>query len=127
MHGRSHSLGIADAVTVLAQTAAIADAAATLIANAVDIPGSPAIIRKPANALTPDSDLGSRLVTVGLKEIKQEEINEAVNRGLTVATKYQKRGLIKAAWISLRGTIKIVAPQNLLTQENQNSKIRNLQ
>ncbi|MED5227309.1 MAG: hypothetical protein VX962_09850, partial [Pseudomonadota bacterium] len=71
--------------------------------------------------------LGNRLVTVGLKEIKQEEINEAVNRGLTVATKYQKRGLIKAAWISLRGTIKIVAPQNLLTQENQNSKTRNLQ
>ena len=122
MHGRSHSLGIADAVTVLAQTAAIADAAATLIANAVDIPGSPAIIRKPANELTPDTDLGSRLVTVGLKEIEQEEINEAVNRGLTVATKYQKRGLIKAAWISLRGTIKIVAPQNLLTQENRNSK-----
>ena len=34
--GRSFSLGIADAVTVLAASAAEADAAATLIANAVD-------------------------------------------------------------------------------------------
>ena len=37
-HGRSFSLGIADAVTVLARTAAQADAAATIIANAVDLP-----------------------------------------------------------------------------------------
>ncbi|RWG08581.1 MAG: UPF0280 family protein, partial [Mesorhizobium sp.] len=37
--GRSFSLGIADAVTVLARTGAEADAAATLIANAVDLPG----------------------------------------------------------------------------------------
>ncbi len=37
--GRSFSLGIADAVTVIARDAATADAAATLIANAVDLPG----------------------------------------------------------------------------------------
>ena len=39
--GRSFSLGIADAVTVLADSAAAADAAATIIANAVDLPGHP--------------------------------------------------------------------------------------
>ena len=49
-HGRSFSLGIADAVTVLAKTASQADAAATIIANAVDLPGHPAIIRcRPMN------------------------------------------------------------------------------
>src|SRR5213083_2135808 len=37
-HGRSFSLGLADAVTVLARTASQADAAATIIANAVDLP-----------------------------------------------------------------------------------------
>ncbi len=42
--GRSHSLGIADAVTVLARDAASADVAATLIANAVDLPGHPAML-----------------------------------------------------------------------------------
>ena len=62
-HGRSFSLGIADAVTVLARTAAQADAAATVIANAVDLPGHPAVVRCPANELQPDSDLGARLVT----------------------------------------------------------------
>ena len=58
-HGRSFSLGIADAVTVLAETAARADAAATLIANAVDLPGHPSIHRVPARDLDPDSDLGT--------------------------------------------------------------------
>ena len=61
--GRSFSLGIADAVTVLADRAAAADAAATIIANAVDLPGHPAIVRVPACELAPDSDLGDRLVT----------------------------------------------------------------
>ena len=61
--GRSFSLGIADAVTVLAVNASGADAAATLIANAVDLPGHPAIRRVPAEELQPDSDLGRRLVT----------------------------------------------------------------
>ena len=58
-HGRSFSLGIADAVTVLARTASQADAAATVIANAVDLPGHPAIVRCPAQDLQPDSDLGA--------------------------------------------------------------------
>ena len=62
--GRSFSLGIADAVTVFAGTAAVADAAATLIANAVDLPGHPAFARAPARRCDPQSDLGERLVTV---------------------------------------------------------------
>ena len=61
--GRSFSLGIADAVTVLADRAAAADAAATIIANAVDLPGHPAIVRVPARELAPDSDLGDHAVT----------------------------------------------------------------
>ena len=42
--GRSFSLGIADAVTVLAADAPACDAAATIIANAVDLPGHPKLI-----------------------------------------------------------------------------------
>jgi len=61
--GRSFSLGIADAVTVLARTAAAADAAATIIGNAVDLPGHAAISRWPASAIDPGGDLGDRLVT----------------------------------------------------------------
>jgi ApbE superfamily uncharacterized protein (UPF0280 family) len=61
--GRSFSLGIADAVTVLADRAATADAAATIVANAVDLPGHPRILRVPARELAPDSDLGEIPVT----------------------------------------------------------------
>ncbi len=47
--GRSFSLGIADSATVLAATAAAADAAATMIANAVNA-DHPAIERRPARS-----------------------------------------------------------------------------
>jgi len=57
--GRSHSLGIADAVTVLAPSAALADAAATLIANAVDV-DYPGIRREPARALDEPTQLTRR-------------------------------------------------------------------
>jgi uncharacterized protein len=99
--GRSFSLGIADAVTVLAKDAAAADAAATLIANAVDLPGHPAIKREPANELAPDSDLGMRLVTTGVGKLGAGEIRQALERGAAVAEDYRRRGLIHSAALFL--------------------------
>src|SRR5215468_5724652 len=84
-HGRSFSLGIADAVTVLAGTASQADAAATIIANAVDLPGHPAVLRCPANELQPDTDLGPRLVTRDVGELSDYETHAALAAGETVA------------------------------------------
>ncbi len=101
--GRSFSLGIADAVTVLARDAAAADVAATLIANAVDLPGHPAIRREPACTLQPDTDLGERLVTTDVGLLADEEICEALERGLAVAEDYRRRGLIEAAALFLAG------------------------
>ena len=101
--GRSHSLGIADAVTVLAEDAALADAAATLIANAVDLPEHPAIERTPANVLAPDSDLGARLVTTGVGALDDREIAQALERGLLVAEEFVARGLIVSAALFLKG------------------------
>ena len=72
--GRSFSLGIADAVTVLADRAAMADAAATIIANAVDLPGHPVSSVCRLATLAPDSDLGDRLVTQGVGELSPAEI-----------------------------------------------------
>jgi uncharacterized protein len=56
--GRSFSRGIADSVTVLAKTAAMADAAATVIANAVNVV-HPGIVRRPACDIRDDSDWGT--------------------------------------------------------------------
>ena len=101
--GRSHSLGIADAVTVLAKDAATADAAATLIANAVDLPGHPAIERRPAVSLSPDSDLGGMPVTVAVGTLDAAEIGAALAGGLALAEHFRRRGLIEAAALFLGG------------------------
>jgi uncharacterized protein len=100
--GRSFSLGIADAVTVLGRTAAAADAAATLIANAVDVDSS-AVSRRPARALDPDSDLGERLVTVGVGKLTAAEIEAALAVGLARAETYRRQGLIIDAALLLAG------------------------
>ena len=79
--GRSHSLGIADAVTVLASSAAVADASATLIANAIDLPNHPSIYREKATDLSPDSDLAERGVTVDVGELTPADARTALAAG----------------------------------------------
>ncbi len=103
--GRSLSLGIADAVTALAADAAAADAAATLIANAVDLPGHEAVRRRPANELDPDSDLRARLVTVDLGALSDRDIAAALEAGARRAEDYLARGLIAGAALALRGEV----------------------
>jgi len=100
--GRSQSLGIADAVTVLAVSAAAADAAATLVANAVDVE-HPAILRRPARALKEDSDLGDIPVTVGVGSLPHEAVAQALARGLEAATRMRETRLLEAAYLSLQG------------------------
>lgn len=107
--GRSHSLGIADAVTVLAETAAQADAAATMIANRVDLPGSEKIAREAASELSPDTDLGDRPVTTDVGDLSMSEIHAALASGEQAAQAYLSRGLFKAAYLSLAGERRIVA------------------
>ena len=101
--GRSLSLGIADAVTVLAATAAEADVAATLIANAVDLPGHPAILRRPARDVQPDSDLRGHPVVTHVGDLTSAEIDAALERGLATARKMAAQGLIDGAALFLRG------------------------
>jgi ApbE superfamily uncharacterized protein (UPF0280 family) len=108
--GRSFSLGIADAVTVLADTAAIADAAATVVANAVDLPGHPRIGRVRACDLAPDSDLGERLVTQSVGELESSEIRNALETGIRVAESLRSLGLIRAAALNLQGETRVVLP-----------------
>jgi ApbE superfamily uncharacterized protein (UPF0280 family) len=111
--GRSFSLGIADAVTVLARTASEADAAATIIANAVDLPGHPAIVRCPAHDLQPDSDLGARLVTRGVGALSAGEIEDALESGAACARKLLAAGLIDGAALRLQGEMIVVAAREI--------------
>ena len=106
--GRSFSLGIADAVTVLAATAAQADVAATLIANAVDLPGHPGIIRRPANSLQHDTDLGDRLVVTGVGRLMADDTETALIRGESIAKTMLSQGHIYAAALFLNGHSRLV-------------------
>ena len=112
-HGRSFSLGIADAVTVLARTASQADAAATVIANAVDLPGHSAILRVAANELQPDSDLGDRLVTRGVGGLTESEIEAALEAGSRCARQLLAAGLIEGAALRLLGETIVVGARGM--------------
>jgi uncharacterized protein len=109
--GRSFSLGIADAVTILADTAAMADAAATVVANAVDLPGHPRVGRVRACDLAPDSDLGERLVTQSVGELEPGEISEALEAGIRLAESLRGSELIRAAALNLQEETRVIGAQ----------------
>ena len=108
--GRSFSRGIADAVTVLAATAAGADAAATMVGNAIDLPGHPAVTRRPACEVQADSDLGGILVTRDVGSLSRAKIEEALAAGLGIADALVERGLIAGAALHLQGVTRATGP-----------------
>ncbi len=107
--GRSFSLGIADSVTVLAATAAQADAAATVIANAVNA-DDPAIARRPANECKDDSDLGELPVTVEVPPLAPSVVRAALDAGEARARAVQRAGLAWAAVLVCQGQWRTVEP-----------------
>jgi hypothetical protein len=100
--GRSFSLGIADAVTVLATSAAAADAAATRVANAVDV-DNPGVVRRSARTLDPDSDLGDLMVTTAVGDLPPDAVRTALARGEAEVGKLLVLGRILAALLALKG------------------------
>lgn len=105
--GRSLSMGIADSVTVLADTAASADAAATLIVNSCDLLGHPAISREPAQDLQPDSDLGTRLIVTECQTLTAADKSCALDRAQIVAQTMVTTKLIAGACIFLQGEARV--------------------
>ena len=107
--GRSFSLGIADSVTVLAATAAQADAAATVIANAVDVRDA-GIHRWPASECKDDSDLGNIPVTVDVERLAPAQVGQALDAGLACALALQKAGLVWSVVLVCQGQHRTVEP-----------------
>lgn len=102
--GRSFSLGIADSVTVLARTAAEADAAASIIANAVNVE-APGIVRRPARELRDDTDLGDIPVTVQVPRLPPALVRAALASGLDTAHALRAQGLIHDAALVCQGRL----------------------
>ncbi|MBO9651883.1 MAG: UPF0280 family protein [Variovorax sp.] len=107
--GRSFSLGIADSVTVLAATAAEADAAATVIANAVNV-DDPRIHRLPANECKDDSDLGDLLVTRDVETLAPSQVRSALDAGVARAEALQRAGLVWSVVLVCQGQWRMVQP-----------------
>lgn len=107
--GRSQSLGIADAVTVFAADAASADAAATMVANSVNVQHE-AISRRPGRSLRADSDLGDLPVTLAVRPLPAVVRAEALASGCACARELQQRGLIFAAYLALQGEVRAILP-----------------
>ncbi|MCE1193850.1 MAG: UPF0280 family protein [Acidovorax sp.] len=100
--GRSQSLGIADSVTVLAATAAQADAAATVVANAVNVQDV-RVRRAPAWQVRDDSDLGDRLVTMDVPALPSDIVHAALRAGWQKAQELQADGLLWGALLVCQG------------------------
>jgi ApbE superfamily uncharacterized protein (UPF0280 family) len=105
--GRSWSLGIADSVTVLARDGAAADAAATMIANAVDI-DHPAIERRRACDVDDNTDLGEHLVTVAVGPLPDAAVENALARGAARAQALVDAALVWGAVLALGSQLRVV-------------------
>ena len=117
--GRSLSMGLADSVTVLARTAAKADAAATLIANHVDCPGHPAVRRAKASSVRDDSDLGERLVTVHRGRLPLVDVVTALANGNRYADRLRASGHIHAAALFLQDRSALSGDLHLLSKQEK--------
>jgi len=98
---------------VLARSAAMADAAATQIANAVDLPDHPAITRVPAQHIRDGSDLGAAPVVRHVGGLRRAEVAMALDRGLACAMRLRAGGLIDTCALFLRGQSRILGTEGL--------------
>ena len=92
---------------MLAQSAAEADAAATIIANAVEVV-DPVISRESARSVDPDSDLGDLLVTTHVGPLAKRQIDGALAAGSDQAQRLLDARMILAAAIVLQGNWRIL-------------------
>lgn len=112
--GRSLSFGIADAVTVVARTAVEADVAASLIADAVDLPEHPDIERRRACDVKDDSDLGERLVTCGVGALDTVEIDRALAAGVERAGAALSSTAVIGVILCLRERRRFLLPSTMM-------------
>ncbi len=98
--GRSFTRGIASAVTVIADNASIADAAATSIANACFVEDD-SIVQIPAEQMDPNTDLAGVKVTVSVELLSPGKMAQAVQTALSKAGTLCRQKLIVGALIAL--------------------------
>jgi ApbE superfamily uncharacterized protein (UPF0280 family) len=118
--GRSLTRGIASAVTVLANNASVADAAATAIGNACYVKDD-LIIQMPAEKIDPTSDLKDIPATTEVGPLSSEKILTAINSARKKADDLAQKGFIVGAFIALGGVYTMTDGIKRYIQSVQNS------
>ena len=104
-------MGIADSVTTIAKSSAIADAAATVIANDTDIKNHKNIKKQEANKIDEQSDLKNRLVTTSVGELSSNDIKKALRKGSLTAKTLIEKKIILAAFLNIKENYVYVGKQ----------------
>jgi ApbE superfamily uncharacterized protein (UPF0280 family) len=99
--GRSFTSGLADIVSVIGPTGAIADAAATYICNRTNIESTD-VIRKRASDIDPMTDIPDEFVTVRIGDLDKELVSAAIKNGLTAAQELKQNNVIHDAILIFR-------------------------
>lgn len=99
--GRSLTLGLADIVTVVAGSSAVADAAATFLCNRTNVV-TDKVLRRKASEVDPSTDIPDELVTVSITDLSNEEVDLALGKGLTEAYRLKKDSIIHDAVFLLK-------------------------
>jgi ApbE superfamily uncharacterized protein (UPF0280 family) len=102
--GRSLTRGVLEAATVVAGDASLADAAATAVANASYIADS-AVVRKPAEAIDPHTDIAGLDVTVRVDPLAEESKELAIDQALRRAEELIGRGVMLGAFVACQERI----------------------
>lgn len=102
--GRSFTLGIANAVIVLAERASVADAAATYLGNKTTL-DSPNVERDWAEKIYPDTDIPEKKVVVSVGTLSEAEIQRALESGQKEALWLINSGIIRGAVISVKDSV----------------------
>jgi ApbE superfamily uncharacterized protein (UPF0280 family) len=102
--GRSFTLGLADIVTVVGPTGAIADAAATFICNNTDAETNN-VVKRIASDIDPLTDIPDDLVTVSIGVLNSSVIDKALENGLCIAHNIKNLNVINDAVIVLKGNV----------------------
>ena len=98
--GRSFTCGFASAVTAIARSSSLADAAATSVANACFVDGAD-VLQVPAEKLDPNTDIPGLLVTVKLGRLSPGQTAEALSKALKKAEQLTQKGVIWGAIVAI--------------------------
>ncbi|MDH5695594.1 MAG: UPF0280 family protein [Dehalococcoidia bacterium] len=102
--GRSFTLGVANAVIVLAGRASVADAAASYLGNKTTL-DSPNVERDWAERIYPDTDIPGKRVTVSVGTLSEAEIQQALGSGQKEALRLINSGTIRGAVICVKDSV----------------------